>query len=363
MFNFFTKPPSGIEYTIKKYYKFEYIKRRYLLEVNKIKDYYRKRDRAVNNSHILSRMVNMLAPNYTADDFEYFKIVDSNAKYVSRQFGIVSNISKGKVFENELYRSNSSEILLYVESDIDLDTIKLTWDNKSPLRCIHSDSTIINFSFPYANVDLPAQTYTIYEIDVTLMLMMYKYWAVERVSNDMSINPNVFIATYVLPNTIDSMLDMSLFNRFLAIASGSKVDPNIFNPHPFTILNYADGIDSIYKDVLRDVRGEKLFLEQLLKSIPMVTEDDALAVTKVNHKYYTRQSLWVLWLAKIRTIRRLLYILGKKGRGMNRNLITRLPYIFKTILNRVSDIEDHVPEYIYEDFVSEITKVKKVLKR
>lgn len=363
MFNFFTTTPSGIEYTVKKYYKFEYIKRRYLYEVNKIKEYYRSRDRAVTNTHILTRLVSILAPNCNSDDFEYFKIVDTEAKYISRQFNIVSNISKGKVFENELYGGNSYETILYTQTDLNLDILKLTWMNETPLRCIQTTSTDVNFSFPYTNVKLNKPTYSVFELNINLMLMMYKYWCIERLRNDMSINANVFVATYVLPNTIDSMLDMGIMNRFLALSNNNKVSSEVFNPHPFNILNYSSGIDEILKSILRDVRGEKIYLEQLLKSIPGICSKDMLSVIKLSNKYYTRQSKWVLWSSRIKSIRQLLYILGKKGRSMNKSEITKLPYIFKTIKNRDSDLEMVLPEFVYNEFKGEVEKTKKLLKR
>ena len=363
MFSFFSNKPSGIDYPIKKYYKFEYIKRRYLFEVNKIKDYYRNRDRAVNNSHILAKLITTLAPNYNSDTFEYFKIVDINSRLISRQYNIVSNINKNKVLDNELYGNNSSEVLLYTTSDINFDTIKYTWKEESPLRCVYTTSTGINFSFPYQNVSLPKPTYSVFEIDVNLMLIMYKYWCIERVSNDASINPNVFVATYVLTNTIDSMLDMSILNRLLAISNGIKISQEIFNPHPFTILNYSAGIDDILKSVLRDVRGEKIYIEQLLLSIPTITHDNMLDVVRLTNNYYTRQSKWVLWSSRMRIIRQLLYILGKKGRNMNRDYTNRLPFTLKVIKNRQSDIEVALPDFMYEEFTNEMDKIKRLLKR
>jgi len=363
MFNFFITPYSKIEYPIKTYYKFEYIKRRYAYEINKIKDYYRNRDRAVKNSHILSRLIVMLSPNYNTEDFEYFKIIDTNSRFISKQFNIVSNISNGKVLNNELYKDNSYETLIYTNKELDLNTLKLTWMNEVPLRCVQTTSTDINFSFPYENVSLPKSTYSVFELDVNLMLMMYKYWCLDRVKNDMSTNPNVFIATYVLPNTLESILDMGIFNRFLAYSNNNKVSQNIFNPHPFTILNYSTGIDEILKSILRDVRGEKIYLEQLLLSIPAIGNDTMLPVVKLTNKYYTRQSRWVLWSARMKTIRQLLYILGKKGRNMNRSEITKIPFIFKTIKNRESDIEAKLPETVFGDFKNEIGKIKKLIKK
>lgn len=363
MFNFFVTPPSGIEYPIKKYYKFEYIKRRYQYEVNKVKEYYRNRDRAVTNTHILSRLVSMLAPNFNNDDFEYFKIVDGESKFIARQFNIVSNISNGKVLKNELYGSNSYEVILYTTTDLNLDILKLTWMNASPLRCIETTTNNINFSFPYTNVNLPENTYSVFELDVNLMLMMYKYWCEMRVSQNNSTNSNVFIATYVLPNTLDSILDISILNRFLAISNGVKLSQDVFNPHPFLILNYSSGIDEILKNILKDVRNNKIYLEQLLESIPAITSDNMLTVTKLTTKYYSRQSIWVLWSSRIKMIRQLLYILGKKGRNMNRTEINRLPYTFKVIKNRESDIESILPNYEYNEFIIELNKIKKLLKR
>ncbi len=104
MFKHFIKQndPFKTEYPVKLYTKFEYIKRRYFGELIRIKEYYRNRVRVVNNSHILSRMVDLLAPSSSLDIVDYVKQVSYNARSISRRFDVVSNVNIGKVLSNEL---------------------------------------------------------------------------------------------------------------------------------------------------------------------------------------------------------------------------------------------------------------------
>jgi len=361
MFNFFIKPRSPFNYPIKKYYKFEYIKRKYNFEINKVKDYYRGKNRAVNNRHILNRIITMLAPSYTLEDFDYYSRVDSNSRLVSKQFDIVSNINKGRVLQNELYGENSDEIFLYTETPINLDTFKYTWITESPIRCIHTNNLELSFMFPYENITLPENSLHVFEIDITKMLMMYKYWCLERVREDNSTNPNVFIATIVLPNVLDSLIDLTIVNRYLAIAAGEKLPHKFINKHPFVIINYVEGIDNVLTDIVKDTRNSSIPLEQLLLSIPVIVEETALPVIKITHTYYTAQSKWVFYLSRVGTIKNLLTVIGKKGRARNKELVNTLPYVIKTILRRSGGLPDILTPDRIAKFNKDITTINKII--
>jgi len=360
MFNFFVKPKSPFNYPIKKYYKFEYIKRKYNFEINKVKDYYRGKNRAVNNRHILNRLITILAPTYTLEDFDYYSRVDSNSRLVSKQFNIVSNINKGKVLNNELYGGNSEELLLYTESDIDLGSFKYTWMTATPIRCIYSSSSDVSFSFPYENITLPKNSFHIFEIDITMMVMMYKYWCIERVKEDNSTNPNVFIATMVLPNIIDSLIDIRIFNRYLDIAVGNSVNEEIVNVHPFPIVDYTKGIDDVLKQVVKDTGNTSIPLEQLLLSIPVIVEDNALEIVKLTHTYFTAQSKWVLYISRIKVILKLLKVFNKRGIARNKDIVNELPFILKTILRRSGGLPDILPKELLTGFFTDVKAIQKI---
>jgi len=360
VFKLFTNERYEYNYPIKKYSKFDFIKRRYLDELKHVKDYYHNKDRAVNNSHLLNRLITLLAPSIYKDEYEYLASVTANARFLSKQFDIVSNIHSGSIMSNVFFGKGSREILLYREDDIDLDVIEDNYYDMDSVRVVHSPSTDLNLRVPFNDKEHHMPELYVMTIDIIKLLMQYKYWALDRIKVDSSTNPNVFIATMVLPNIIDSLIDIRIFNRYLDIAVGNSVNEEIVNVHPFPIVDYTKGIDDVLKQVVKDTGNTSIPLEQLLLSIPVIVEDNALEIVKLTHTYFTAQSKWVLYISRIKVILKLLKVFNKRGIARNKDIVNELPFILKTILRRSGGLPDILPKELLTGFFTDVKAIQKI---
>lgn len=364
MFKEFIKTTANndIRYPIKKYTKFEFIQRRYFDQLMTIKDYYRNsRIRSVDNRHILARIVDIMSPSTGLEITDFFKQVATNSRFVSKQFDIVSNINAGKVLENELWNDNTYEIFLYTENDIDIFTFEENWEDVTPLRVIKTSDTDLDFNFPYK---FPKEYYThklfIYEIDIIKLCLQYRSWSNNQLKFSRGNDPTEFIATYVLPNMIDQILDYAVYNRFINLALKKNIqDFKIY--HPFSVLDYSKGLDKILTSISKDVSNESIPLDQLLDSIPTFSGAKMKDIISLESRYFTTQSMWVLWLARIEDIVNLYKILGKKGYRRNKDLFHRIPIILKLIERRASNIEDRLPILLKMRFDSAVKFLNKEL--
>ena len=362
MLNFFLRKFNALEesYSIKQYSKFDYIKRRYLNELYKIRDYYYNKDNAVDNRHPLSKIITNVAPDINADVVDYLKIVEINAPFLAKQFGIVSNKSAGSIFKNVFYQYNSSEILLLVNNDIDVFSIENNWRDLKPLRCIYTPNTDLDLHMPNGTKSFDTESLSVFEIDLTMMVLQYKYWALERTRNDKSTNSNVFISTIVLPNTIGSILDLTLFNRYIAISTGVTI-PNFDINYPFNVLDLSRGVDSIYKKIAKDTVDSSIYLEQLLESVPTIYNNNMHEALLINKPFYNKQSEWVLWVSRIKYINNLITILGEKGQRKNKTEINSLPANIKALERRQTKIDDKLEPELLMNFYQDINEIKKVV--
>ncbi len=360
MINLFLKKNNIITVPIKKYSKFDYIKDRYTEELKKIKEYYRNKDNAVSNAHILSRIINMLSPNIELDIVEYFKIVDTNAIYIARQFNLVSNINNGEIFNNIFYNGKSYEIINYVETEIDIFDIEDNWIEYSPIKVTYTEETDLDFHILNGNKTKDGVSLTILELDITLLLLMYKQWALSRIREDKSTNMNVFVATIVLPNALDNMLDLTILNRLIYIYKYG--DCKQFRiKHPFSVLDFSKGIDNILEDVIKDINNSNITIEQLLNTIPTIVNNNMLETLIINRPYYTKQSEWVIWLSRIEYIAFILEVLGNQGIKRNRDLLNRLPSLIRQLENRSTNIYSKLKDELLLDFEYNIEKIKNTL--
>jgi len=330
LFKLFTNNNDTTQFPIKHYSRFDLIKRRYLEELDTIKTYYRNKDRAVDNRHILNRIITLLAPNVYLDNYEYYKIVTASSELLSKQFDIVSNLHSGKIHDNLFFGNNSKEILLYTDSGLDPYDIEDNWIDIPAVRVIYTEDTDLSMNIPFNNNDYIVPVLHVMTIDINLMLLQYKYWAIQRIDNDMGINPNVFISQIVLPNMLDNMLDLAIYNRFNSLLQGFKIESNKFN-HPFHVLDYSKGIDNILKKVIKDVKNTNIDIIQLYKTIPTIVNDNMYQALQIRKDYFTKQSEWVLFVSRIPTIYYTLLVLGEKGIKRNKDKLTRLPAKIKQI--------------------------------
>lgn len=362
MFNYYlNKRRIEMSYPIKKYSKWDWIQRRYRSDYYKVKDYYQNRTRAVDNRTMLSRLVDILKVSLGAPVYSYLKHVDANARLISKQFNIVSNIAYGKVHESEIYGDNSYEVFLYTDTVIDIDYIELNWRDIDSLKIIYNENTDLDFHVPFnQNKDFKELTVTIFELDVVTMLLQYYYWGREQERLGNSVNTNVFIATIIYPNTLGSYLDLAVFNRFLNLANGEENKPFDLK-QPFKVVDYTVGVDRVLNNIVKDVKNQSIPLTQLLESVPGIVNKNAARSLYMRHKYYTAQSLWVLFLGRLTYNLRLLNIMSKKGIARNKDITTTIPATVKLMERRATNALATLPTDMGIDLNKKIDELKKIV--
>jgi len=362
MFNLFTnsKKLTEHQFTIKQYSRLDFIKRRYKSELLRIKEYYRNRERVTSNSHMLNKLIQLIVPNIELSDINYLKIVSADAIYYARHFGLINNNSFGSYKENMFYNSNSIEVLYYVENYIDILNLKNNWKELVPIKCVYNEDTDLDFYVPYGKKDYTSLHMSVYEVDIIMLMMQYKYWALERIKNNDGISPNTFLTMVVFPNMMDSILNISLFNRFIMLSKG--ISPDSFKyDHPFHVIDMSYDIDIVLSDIIDDLQYENIYIEQLLSTLFSITEDeqDMLDVLRINKQFFTRQSESILWISRTRYIKELLVFLGAKGLAKNRDNLYYLPAKIRQLENRSASI--NLPGSLLQNMYNDIGEITRIL--
>lgn len=359
MFKLFKNTGYLHSYPIKKYSKFDYIRNKYKNDLSKLKSYYRYNNHKVNNDHILNRLITILEPSGELNIFDYLRYVESSAKYLAKQFNITSNIHNGGIQDNLIMGIGSKEILLYKESDIDIMDFENIWETLSPLRLIYSSNTDLNFRIPDKDSvysDIPELN--IITIDIVSLMMQYYYWKIKRIDAGFSTNPSIFATQIVLPNMLDNILDMAIWNRFINIYNG--IENNTFTiKQPILLVDYSKGIDNELKKIVKDVDNVSMDIENILLQIPGLISKNMLDVLNTGVTYYTKQSEWVLWVSRLSIVSNILDLIGKRGKRKNSDIINILPVIIKSISRSTNIVKnDNIPEIASMDISIAIDNIK-----
>ena len=334
---------------------------------DKIMNYYNnQRVRAVENSNMLARLIEIAVPDYHMDIVKYFSYARAGAIHYSKRFGIVSNVNRG-YFNYNVLQDGASELYIYTENEIDIVNFDKHYIDYRPIRKIY-DPKHISLTYDLEHFQVENRTkddLVVYEIDVVMMLMMYRSWALYREVVGGSTDIRQFVAMVVIPNIIYSSFDLAFWNRFKLIDRNITDDLNIVdNKHPVMIGEYSRYSDRVAKQIIDTYKKAAHPVEKIINTIPVLNHEDMLDVLRLRNRYYTTQSLWAAWLTRADDILFLLDFMENRSIARNRDIIIELRYNMKTLTNRITQLPYNTHEPIrrrYLDYIERLkTKVEEI---
>jgi len=323
--------------TVSKDSNLRYIKERFKHEIKNVKEYYNAKNAKVENSNMFVGLITTLCPNYNLDLWEFSRIIDSTAKYNSKTFDIVSSINKGNIVKNQLFGKNSYEIFIYKEMNFDITDVEDCWRDLSPLTIRRHDNTNIFLKIPSDKVRFDVPTITICELDIKMMLLQYKYWSLERLSNNMDTDPAYYVYRYLFANTCAQFLDLAILNKLINKFTGESDDENI-NYHPFNILDMSSRINRVLVNVYTNILDSNKSYSNILMNIPLINVENAYSLLLMDNSLYNKQSMWAHWLLVIPYIYFILCIGKDKTITHNKDTVNQVRLTIKEIdRNQIDD--------------------------
>lgn len=359
LYFFIRKNHDFLDYGSSIYPQFDYLKRKCQHEISKVIEYFHGRDRAINNSNIFSRIISMCVDDIFASPIDILKRVEFEAPHYAKHFYLVNNNSVGTVFKNIFYTS-SREVICYVTSPINLFTLQSDWKYQQPLRIVYSNNTNLDYYLldKTKNTDskIP-EPITVVELDIPLMCLMYYFWCKERLDHGFSTNPNVFVYRYLLPNSLYSNIDITIFNRFMKITTNTKIEDARWRL-PISITDTTSMIDTYLKWIDKYIGQKVMKLEEFLINFKAINNTDMSKVLWINRPVFTRQSLWSLWFSRIKYMIFLIDYIGERGAHKNRAIFTKIPVYIKALEAGSTNIFNILPIELAEDFSKDIDELK-----
>lgn len=335
------------------------IKDKVKMDIDKVLEYYRYRDGKVTNNNILVRLITTAAPDYNRDIYEYMRIIDNDLIYYAKLFNISSNISKGNIMENVVFYRNSLELFIFEEEDIDLLTIDETWKELIPIEVIKYDGTDTSLLVPNNKISFNRPTLSIFKIDIRKLLIQYRYWSLERLTNGFGTDPASFLYSMVFPRLVYGILDFSIINRLRLLNEHVVIDDNV-NKHPFHIFNLNYDIDRYLKTVIRTVKNENKTYSNIMKNIHLLNKDNMYDLLFDKHTINT-YNRYAYFLSKIPYMHLLLDISNRETFKRNRDTINDLKIFIKKI-ERDRSMEHIDNEFVRLEFDINLNLIKNKLK-
>lgn len=294
------------------------LKRRLMVNIGRVMRYTRTEVHAVPSQHILVRMLNDLNVDTTLDLFEYHRLVSLRADRIARSHGLTMHAHRGQVSASRFYGQGVSELLLYVDEDVDLLTVEKDWKKLTPLK-VHGH--------PFNGCDLrplDGKAYTgnglaVLSIDILVLAIQYKCWLdVQRKAGvDFLGTPQQFVYAYPLANALVSHHEWAIVNRLSAIYLGTSLQRGFNNPWPFYLRNMTTELDNYLFNRISFFRTRSMRFEAMLKNVHLPVTRSLWELVSFPDMPLSRQNEWAWVMSRLPVLMFLIRIDYDSGSAAN----------------------------------------------
>lgn len=339
---------SPLRYGVTKYGNWDYIREGLKRNLVKVQEHYATRVYAVKSQHYLIRLLQTINIPLSLPLDRYYDNVDTKANNLSMVMKMTSSIFRGYLFDGVFFGENSKEIILNDTSYFNLVQAGKDWKKIKAVKVVWSKRSDLDLLLPNGKKTGFEDSVSVISVNIPLLAVQYRAFMLDqmrKVEGRLSISH--FIHMYVLPNMLDSLLDICLFNRFNNLLKGAPVGKSYYR-HQFTLIDYSEFVDKAYYQAIKNLELRTMEYKHVLNAIPAVTKNDMEEVMVLPQSAPTKQVVWAELLARLEVVDSMSLLLGEKGIRANRAEINYFLRFFKQIKNDNS-LLSYLPQDIYSD--------------
>lgn len=357
MYNIFTNRyvlHSGINH----WPEFDLIKRTYLRELLKIKDYYNNRVYAIRNNHPLCVLLNNLDVPMSYDDYRYVEIARDRQDYISRNLMFTSETHYGKIHHGVFYGNDCDEIIITVDDYFDINDLSKNWKDYSAVKVLNHPRSDLGFLLPNGKQTSNETGLSVVTINIAALALQFKYFMLEQLrrTDGSFLGIPHFVHMYVLPNMMFSHADIVIKNRLLNLFYGKPMGHSLAR-HAFPVIDYSDKIDRTLNNVISKIKMSNYIDTDIVNSIPTIINDDMISALEMPDIAPTRQIWWALLLTRLDIMGFIIDVSQGQSSG-NKNLMDlRNLQVDLRRLERAHVLENTLSKDLYFNTIVTIDKI------
>lgn len=288
-----------------------YLKRTYKDLIGYVKNYYHKNPKGVSSPNLFADIIQHFYIDDTVDDNQWSLMVERQSLAIARNFGLGSALFRGRVFDKGITLGpECNEIAMASFEKVNYNSGTVDWQNLTPVKYLYHTRTDVNL--PVMSNTTPGKGHGVITVNIPMLLVQYRYWmrAQKARGAEQYENPYRFVGSYVLPNLVESYLDIAYFNRLSRHAQGIK---NIKFPtaHPFYLTDLTDRVDKIIAHTNKEAEAKGIDAESLAWITPALVKDNLFQVMQLPREPLSYQNEWIYTLARFPYVKYLIIMLNK----------------------------------------------------
>jgi len=300
-----------------------YLRRLYTFNRDSIYNYYLKRNFAVKNTHILSRLLEHFPSFLQYDTFRYLDFSNDKTKYLAKHFKFTSDIEKGIVHPSYFFGNDGEEIILSNYETFNPIDVQRNWETSEVVSVIRHNRNDIKLLLPLGTDDGSRSGLDIISVNIPKLSIKYREFIRTQLYNESTgsglvLNKNHFVIKYILPFMIEDIIDHVFVNKLMDKFYGEEeVIPHF--KHRFKIFEPRIQLERYIDYSLDIITSRKLDFANILRNIQLVFKRDASELLSTNDIGTTRQMQWAILVSKLPYMIFLYEV--SKNKDLNRHII------------------------------------------
>lgn len=361
MYSLFNEPPVATRGGL----TFPHYKRmrdRLQQNLDTVVSYYRRSPRYIPSSHILVQIIEHLNISLHQDLAIYRDKVTDISDDIARSLRITSPVQAGVVKPSgEFYGKSSTEVLISMDTQFSLTSVRDDWENLQPVRWLRHPKTDLNMEPPLGKNHNEEPGLSVLTIDIPMLACQYRQWALSEHSTVGDVRKSImsFVVNYPLTNSLYSQLDVAVMNRFTHRLEGAPT-PTVPDQHPFHLGDYSGLVDDAIDKVIVAISRRTLRFDVLLDNLVPITQESFRDVIELPRVPTTRQITWALVLARLPVIELMGFYKAITGSQIDR---ADMQIVLRSIREAESDrrFTQGLPPEIKLTLLDEIETIKELL--
>lgn len=343
-----------------------YIQRNFKANIDKVKKYYRQFPAAVRSEHFLVRLILTMPTPIGISLPAYYSQTDKIALQHARLHQLTSEVSFGKVHTGGFFGHLNPEIYLATDDHFDPQFVVDNWQEAIPIKVLKHCSDSFQMALPQPNnYSYTKDMLSVSLINLPMLMVQYYGFCEEQKTKPLEERLNItqFIGGWVLPNMIESILDVALMNRLSKLSGIKQIpQPYVRPAHPFMLVNYDAGIDVALEMTLDNIQHISMQFDNILKCIPSFTKRHLYESLMMPDIAPTRQVDWALTAARIEYTHWLFSICKTELLKKNQRVVN---HVFMSLRRNdvLSIMENAVPTEAFTLISSNILDMLELTKR
>lgn len=322
--------------------------------------YYRSKNFSVKNNHLLVSFLRSSSVSISGTIEDFYNHHQNNGVRSSTIFNMTSSLGRGTIFNGVFLGAGSKEIIIASDDYYNPVDLEANWEDIAAVTFLDHPKSDTSLLLANGKAYSTEEGTSVININVPALMVQYRCWLKQQKElvdlGHGAYSTSVFVHRYVLPNMLNSQLDVAIFNRLNNFINGAPIGIPKYR-HAFVLVDYNDRIDKVLKAIAVKQSNKDRDFHTMMREIPLINKNNLLEFARLPENAPTRQLIWAEIVARIKYISFLIHTNPANGLKLNMGTINYIKKMFDQLENSkgLEQIED---KSIIRDLEAEIIRIR-----